>query len=778
MTGYWQLNGYVLFLIATTILLFLIAVLVWKRRHAPGAVYLVGLMAAGGFWSLVYAAQLGFRDLEGILLWARLRYLWIAGIPPLWYLFARHYTEQSNEFKPKLLAVLAVEYVLCNLVIWSPFGDLFMTAIGLVPEKSVVFIDFTYGPFFWVHSAYSYLLMMAGTVQLLKTLWNRRDVYRGQLGMLVVGMLTPWIGNILSIFELLPTPEFDITPFGLLITGTVMMLGLYRFRLLDLLPVALETIFENMNEGVLVLDSELRIIDSNPALKRILGNERVLSAGCYIGEIVPEIVQLVAFHHAKSGWRDELNLELGGKRRTFDTHVSSLDSNRSTQRGWLVSLHEITKLKESEAALREQARQIGILNEISFRANQPGNFGGLVQQMANQVLKLMEADACRIIRRTPDGSNTVLGEDFLSSEWLGIAPVLSEIEENLVSHVLSTSGQVHREEKAVVSKESGLQHKSDVVTFLGFPMLSGEEKLGAVIVCCMNVPAFSEETLQICDHAVEQISLAVARALLLEELEERVQDRTAALEQANQDLEAEVRQRSYFEQELSQKAKALELSQQDIIWRLANAGEFRDNETGNHVVRVGYYSWLIAQQLQLSEEFCRMIFLTSPLHDIGKIGIPDEILLKPDILTETERKLMKDHCLIGANILMSDPGVLKPPIINNSPQLPMEFTRLGSANPFIEMAASIALSHHEHWDGKGYPMELVGGAIPTEARIVAVADVFDALTSRRRYKPAYSIDKSVGIIRDLSGSHFDPAVVYGFLNTVDDCVAIGEQYSD
>lgn len=178
--------------------------------------------------------------------------------------------------------------------------------------------------------------------------------------------------------------------------------------------------------------------------------------------------------------------------------------------------------------------------------------------------------------------------------------------------------------------------------------------------------------------------------------------------------------------------------EEEIIWRLARAIEYRDGDTGEHVSRVARISQLIAAGIGLSPTRCRTIYLAAPLHDIGKIGIPDAILGKPGKLTPEEFALMRNHVTIGARILEN-----------------------GSSD-LIRTAELIAQSHHERWDGTGYPDRLSGTDIPVEARVVAIADVFDALCSERPYKAAWPIDKARAEILACSGTHFDPACVAAF----------------
>ena len=215
-----------------------------------------------------------------------------------------------------------------------------------------------------------------------------------------------------------------------------------------------------------------------------------------------------------------------------------------------------------------------------------------------------------------------------------------------------------------------------------------------------------------------------------------------------------------LEHRVQQRTADLYRSRMDVIWRLAKAAEHRDNETGNHVIRVGCMSRIIAETLGMDRDFVETLFVAAPLHDIGKIGIPDSILTKPGPLNQEEWEAMQQHCRIGARIIQDDT------------QAETAFEQwMGRShgirgtvadNPILQTAANIALVHHEKWDGSGYPQRLAGEAIPIEGRIVAVADVFDALTSHRPYKAPYSEAAALRIMEDTARSHFDPCVYAAF----------------
>ena len=212
-------------------------------------------------------------------------------------------------------------------------------------------------------------------------------------------------------------------------------------------------------------------------------------------------------------------------------------------------------------------------------------------------------------------------------------------------------------------------------------------------------------------------------------------------------------QRRHLEHLVAERTQELEQAKLEVIFRLGRAAEFKDEETGNHVKRMSHYSAILAARTGMDGEFTKRILRAAPMHDIGKIGIPDGILRKEDKLDEQEWEIMRSHCAIGARILD------------------------GGTSPLLHLAQEIAFTHHERWDGKGYPQGLVGDAIPIAGRIVAVADVFDALTSQRPYKKAWSVEKALEHLQEESGKHFDPALVEAFLDCLDEVLEIRETFA-
>ena len=237
------------------------------------------------------------------------------------------------------------------------------------------------------------------------------------------------------------------------------------------------------------------------------------------------------------------------------------------------------------------------------------------------------------------------------------------------------------------------------------------------------------------DYITKPISPPIVKA--------RVRTHLALYDQTRE-LERMVRQRTH----------ELMTTRQQIIRRLGRAAEFKDNETGNHVLRMSHYARLIAEQYGLGLEATSVLFNTAPMHDIGKIGIPDSILLKPGKLDAEEWKIMHQHPIMGAEIIGKHD------------------------NDLLETARIIALTHHEKWDGSGYPQGLKGECIPLEGRIVAIADVFDALVSERPYKKPVPLDEALAYMEGQAGIHFDPALMQAFKAALPEVLRIREIYAD
>lgn len=253
-------------------------------------------------------------------------------------------------------------------------------------------------------------------------------------------------------------------------------------------------------------------------------------------------------------------------------------------------------------------------------------------------------------------------------------------------------------------------------------------------------PFESNEVLIDVANALRRRRLELENRFHREHLEEIVSTRTIALQQALEWLE--------------RREKELRLSREETIQRLAIAAEFRDSSTAQHIRRMSHYCELLARNSGLSSEQCDLIRTASPMHDIGKIGTPDQVLLKPGKFTPEEFDVIARHAEIGYRILS------------------------GSDAELLKVAALIAYTHHERFDGTGYPRGLKGEAIPIEGRIASIADAFDALTTQRVYKPAFEISHAIELMLKHRGEHFDPQLLDVFVASSEELTRIHDQYAD
>jgi putative two-component system response regulator len=251
------------------------------------------------------------------------------------------------------------------------------------------------------------------------------------------------------------------------------------------------------------------------------------------------------------------------------------------------------------------------------------------------------------------------------------------------------------------------------------------------------------------DYITKPISPPVVQARIKTHLE-LVRSRKQLASQ-NTILEKKVQERT---QQLKIKNAELETTRLQIIQRLGRAAEFKDNETGLHVIRMSHYSQILARAAGLGDERANILLQAAPMHDIGKIGTPDRILLKPEKLNKDEVKIMQLHPDMGAGIIGNHDSIL------------------------LKTARTVALTHHERWDGGGYPKRLKGEDIPVEGRIAAIADVFDALTTVRPYKNAWSIESTLDFLRQEQGKHFDPNLVSLFISAIDKVLEIHEKWAE
>ncbi|MCX6021821.1 MAG: ATP-binding protein, partial [Chloroflexi bacterium] len=386
---------------AAALLLTVLGVFAWRRRDAPAAAEFARVMAAAALWAGAYACSLASGELSDKSAWTRLMWVGVASVPTFWLLFTLAYTGRSRTLSRRMIVLLAIQPVVTELLtITNGWHGLMWYDARLVDENGLIAVAFTRGPALWFNVAYSYLMIGASILLLVRALFNTPNLYRGQTLALLAGLLAPWFANMLTVTRVVPYTRFDLTPFALSITGIAFTWGLVRWRLLDLAPVARGAVVDGMPDAVLVLDARARIVDINPAAQRLVR----LSAKEAIGQPAAEaLAPWPVLTERLGGLREggaEITVEGGGVSRVFDIRVTPLFDRRQRFTGRAIVATDITLRKRMEEELRaaKDAAEAANRAKSNFLANMSHELRTPRQLLAliNDVLDLSKIEAGRM----------------------------------------------------------------------------------------------------------------------------------------------------------------------------------------------------------------------------------------------------------------------------------------------------------------------------------------------------------------------------------------------
>lgn len=330
-----------------------LAILVPLRQPKErGVIPFVLMLAAVIFWSTMYAFEILSPTLEGKLFWAKLEYIGIVIAPVSILIFVLEYTGAQHWLSRRNLILFAIVPVTTVALVWTnDLHHLFYRAVTLTTEQGITHFSASYGPWFWVHSAYSYGVMLLAAVLLIRQIRRSPHLYRGQAATLLLGLLAPWIGNFVYIFGISPLGSLDLTPFAFTITGAAFAWSLISYRLLDVIPAARDAVVEGIKDAVIVLDGRNRIVDMNPEAQRVLGKKLSQAVGSLLTELVPQHREIIERFRNQREVKDEIQITLDDDLRTYELTVSDLQDRRGAPTGRLVMLHDITEQRKAEEAL-------------------------------------------------------------------------------------------------------------------------------------------------------------------------------------------------------------------------------------------------------------------------------------------------------------------------------------------------------------------------------------------------------------------------------------------
>jgi PAS domain S-box-containing protein len=331
-----------------------LALYAWRRRAVPGVTVFILLMLAVVEWSLTYALELASTDLPTKILMDRLEFLGANIVPTAWLILVLQYTGREKWLTLRNLALLSVEPLINSLLVWTnDIHRLIWADLWLDTSGPFLNLGRTPGVASWADTVYTYLLLLFGVLLLIRSFARAPRPYRGQVISLLVSAFIPWLGNLVWTLRLTSFPELDLTPFGFSVAGLVMAWGLFRFQLLDLVPVARDAVIESMGDGVIALDAQSRVVDFNPAAQRIIGRTASQAIGLPAAQVFSDWPDLVEQGRDATVPYGEIVLGEGEGQRTFDPRSSPLYDRHRRLTGRLIVLRDVTERKRAEEALRK-----------------------------------------------------------------------------------------------------------------------------------------------------------------------------------------------------------------------------------------------------------------------------------------------------------------------------------------------------------------------------------------------------------------------------------------
>jgi PAS domain S-box-containing protein len=523
----WQFNPYSLPLLMVAAAMAVLVLPLWRYRKVPGGIPAIAFLLAVALWSLGYALELGSRDMARQLFWAQFEYLGIASLPLIWWAFAAQFAQRGHWLTRGRLLLLGSEPLIVLGLVWTnSFHHLIWNEFAQVQYDSFRVLYLGHGWAFWLHWAYSYALLLAGTLLLVRTFVRGPALYRKQAGAILVAALAPWIGNALYVLQLSPFPGLDLTPFAFALSALATVWALRRFRLFDIVPAAHHAIFSSMGDAAIVLDAQDRVVEMNPAAQQLLGQTLAHA----LGRPVAEVFAVPAGPGQPSEGeerRDEVVVGAGEDRRALDMRISPLRAEGGQVTGRLIVLRDITALRRSEQALQHQKQLFENLVAIARAAAERPTLEATLHNILGVAAALTGAeqgslgllDAFQTVAQTivlNAGSETGSGASGPALGGTLLDWVASRRQSALI-HDTTQDDRCAPGSTPVTARSA-----------LAVPIASGSSVLGILTLTHSAPGHFHSEHLNLLQAAADQMVLALRNAQMYED-QRRQADRQATL---------------------------------------------------------------------------------------------------------------------------------------------------------------------------------------------------------------------------------------------------------
>ncbi len=407
---HWQYTPYIIPLVLAAILSTSVALVIWRQHTVETNIAALTMLIIAA-WCIGYALEISSHSLSLKILWGKVQYLSIATLPVAWVVFALYFTHQESWLTTGRLVWLSVIPLTTIILVWTnEWHGLIWAETGLATTGPFVSLDVSYGAWFWGHWFFSYVMLMVGTILFIKMLGRTATLYRWQAGLILVAAIAPWVGNGLYITDLTPVPNLDLTPFAFTMSGLALVWGFYRFRLLDILPVAHQAVIQTISDGIILLDQQQRVIEINRTAQDIFQCPERAAIGSTVDKIMPRTSHLLT-----GDWSQPVQRDFTLADRYFDVRISPF-YNHDRLRGYLIVLRDITARKNTE-------------EELAFARDE----ALAASQLKTQLLANVSHEL-----RTP--LNAILG--YAEMLQLGIFGSLSKQQNEAAIEIIDSTGQL------------------------------------------------------------------------------------------------------------------------------------------------------------------------------------------------------------------------------------------------------------------------------------------------------------------------------------------------
>ncbi len=760
----------------------------------------IGLLSACSVWIFFYILELLSSDIKLKILWSKIQYLGISTVPATFFiliLYFSGYVEWAT--KNKRLYLYIIPLITLAIVFTNEYHGLIWKQIELVQEGRYFFLDYQYGLWFWVSMGYSYVLLLISYIILFRILLKNIRIFKLQAITLICAILVSWVANILYLLEMFPIKKFDITPLALVVSTGFILWGITFFKTGDFIPFEITQKIDNDRDFLIASDTRGRILYISPLGENLLKIKTQEISGKTMAEVQPDFA--LYFNNIVNKQDGEVVTFPETEGRFFKIHISPLVISGKTVAGKIFMFRDITEQCNAEKALKDSEKNYrsifeNIMDGI-FRCSPDGKLIDVNPAMmkilgyAEKSEMLLNSDNEGVYSTFNNDSGNSKGRVFEaqlkkkdgSLIWVDISAQLIE-EDDKCTYSIGIVRDIEEKKKSnekitflgIHDSFTGLYNRNFFEEELKRLDMEGKYPISIVIADINGLKlvnnAFGhskgdEVLYKVADKLRKMfrkedilsrwggdefsIILPNTSESIATIIKERAQimlkrDFMGGLEISlamglstksfdSEDLWETVRtaEDNMFKQKLLEKQSA----HSSAIFSLEKALEERNYETKEHVKRMKFLVESFGIKIGLENSDINDLGLLASLHDIGKIATTDNIVLKPSKLTDEEYETMKKHSEIGYKIAKSIPNL-------------------------TSIAMGI-LTHHERWDGKGYPLKLAGESIPLNSRIIAIVDSFDAMTNDRPYKKALNTSQAIDELKRVSGSQLDPRLVNKFI---------------